>query len=89
MALLPQQQRDELKADIMRKLSSARVKTPGIHKSDWDAIIIAIDTALETAEVSAVTSLPGGSRERVFLTGHPGIARRVLAVVEDKRREVL
>jgi hypothetical protein len=88
MAALSAGDRTTLKAEAMRELSRRRISTDDVTKDQVDSVIASIDDALDAAETASVTSLPVGN-VRTWLTNNPSAGRRLMILVEQKRREVL
>lgn len=88
MAALSQQQLNEVRADIMRRWSSDHEPVP-ITKPELGQLLSIMDGALEDAEVAVIAAIPGGHPGRQWLIDKQSIARRVLEIIEAKRREVL
>lgn len=88
MAALTAQQLAEVQADIIRRWSRDRVNVP-ITKPELDALLPIMDAALADAEVAVIADIPGAHPGRQWLIDNQPIARRMLELVEAKRRESL
>lgn len=87
MAVLQQDARAALRALIMERWSAAGLQTP-ITKPQLAFLIGVVDEALESAEIAIVQALPAGP-EKSWLLSVPEVGRRLIELVEQKRREVL
>ena len=88
MAALSQQNLDEVQADIMRRWSQDRTAVP-ITKPELGQLLSLMDTALDDAEVAVIAAIPGAHSGRQWLIDNQDVSRRVLELVEAKRREAL
>lgn len=76
-----------LLGDIMHAWSQEKSQTP-INKTQLRALLVLIDTGLDDAEVSIISSLPAG-QEKTWLIANPTIGRRVLEETARRRRRDL
>jgi hypothetical protein len=88
MAQLTAPQKAEVKAEIMQRWSGDRTSVP-IDKSELDTLLTFIDESMEVAETEVITRIPGSHPARAWLIANGAVARRVMEMVEAKRREVL
>ncbi|MHC4181774.1 MAG: hypothetical protein ACYSR0_00295 [Planctomycetota bacterium] len=73
--------------EAMRRFSNIRKEIP-INKSQFTAFISAVDTELDSAEVSLVQGLPAGPGKD-WLLANPDVGRELMVMVEQKRSESL
>jgi hypothetical protein len=71
----------------MALLSRYNIETP-ISKVNFLALVNYLDNNLETFEASAVAGLPAGDGKN-WLLANASIARRLVVMIADRRREVL
>lgn len=88
MAQLTAPQKAEVKSVIMKVWSRDRTPVP-ITKDELDTLLTFMDESLEAAELDVINRIPGGHPARAWLIANEAVARRVLELVEAKRREVL
>ena len=88
MASLPQEPLNEVQADIMRRWSRDHTPVP-ILKSELGQLLSIMDTALNDAEIAVIQAIPGNHPGRQWLIDNQTIARRVLELIEAKRKDVL
>ena len=88
MAQLTAESLGQVRADIMRQWSRDQLPVP-ITKPDLSALLSIMDVALKDAEIAVITAIPQQHPGRQWLINNQAIARRVLELVEAKRREML
>ena len=87
MAKLSDGERFNVWAEAMRLLSLYSIDTP-VTKPQFRWLVNYLDDNLETFEANVVAGLPGGAGKD-WLLANPGIARRLVVMVAEKRREAL
>jgi len=87
MAKLPDAHRIIVWAEVMKRLSEHRIETP-ITKPQFRWLINYFDDNLETFENNTVAGLPDGDG-KTWLLNNASIARRIVVMIMEKRREVL
>jgi len=87
MAVLPDGDRQEIHAQVMRDFSRTRTQTP-ILKVELRALVNFMDAQLESAEAAIFSALPAGDGKD-WLLANQSVGRELLARIERKRREVL
>ena len=87
MAILPDADRLVVWAEAMAILSRYNVATP-ISKAEFRWLVDYLDDNLETFESTSVAGLPAGDGKD-WLTANAPIARRLIVMIAEKRREVL
>jgi len=87
MATLPDADRLVVWAEAMAILSRYNVATP-ISKAEFRWLVDYLDDNLETFESTSVAGLPAGDGKD-WLTANAPIARRLIVMIAEKRREVL
>ena len=86
MASLTTQSKEEVAGDIMRYLSLHHEEIP-LTAPQVVAGITVFDDEVAACEAAILAALPAGPAN--WLTAHPEIARRIMRLVADKRRETL
>lgn len=86
MAKLTSEQRNEVAAEVQRLLSQSWVRIP-ISKPLLLAAVGLFDDGLETAESQIVASV--SATARAWLINNQWIARHLLTMIAEKRRDVL
>ena len=87
MALLSDVERAAIWAEAMALLSRYNIATP-VSKADFRWLVNHIDNNLETFEASVVGAIPAGAG-KTWLLANPSIARRLVVMLAERRREVL
>lgn len=78
MAVLPEQDRDELHSESMEKLSEKRIPTPTITKADVRTAINVIDDWLDTNAAAMNAALPTSVRNGLTVKAKWELFVRVL-----------
>ena len=86
MAKLTDEQRDAVTAEAQRLLSQRWLRIP-VSKLLLRAAVGLFDDGLETAETQIVTSVAAAAR--TWLINNAWIARHLLVMIAEKRRDVL
>lgn len=87
MATLTAENITDVSEFIQSELSRVFEQIP-VSRQALETLLGLIDTGLETAETSILTSLPAGNG-KTWLIDHPSISRRLIILIAEKRREVL
>jgi hypothetical protein len=78
---------DAIHVEIMQKLSSERLADIPITAAQLRSGIGMVDTQLDLAEIAIGTAIPVGPI-RAWMVANPHVVRRIMELVERKRREV-
>jgi hypothetical protein len=87
MATLSSAAIDDLHAAIMQELSNLRTAVP-VSKSALRAGIVSIDSELSSAETTIFQNI-SNTGVKTWLQANQAVGRRIIAVIEQKRKEEL
>ena len=87
MATLTAEQREAIRADVMRRFSSTREPVPGL-RADMLTLVGYIDDALEAAEGNVINRIPGNHPGRQWLIDNQHLGRQLMLWIEQVRKDV-
>ena len=87
MAALPSDNIDQVWTSVMSNFSNVRASVP-INKNQLRALLVLMDSEIESAEISIIQALPAGDGKS-WLIANAGIGRELMSRIIDKRQEVL
>jgi hypothetical protein len=87
MATLPSEERFAVWAEAMALLSRHNIEAP-VTKPELRWLVNYLDDNLETFEADVVDGIPAGDGKD-WLVSNPSIARRLIVMIAERRREVL
>jgi hypothetical protein len=88
MAVMSTGQRQTVRSELARELSSENIETP-FTKDEGLLLIQFIDEALEAADSDVVSRIPPAHPGRDWIINNPVYGRRFLEAVAMKRKLVL
>jgi hypothetical protein len=88
MPLLDNAQKQNVARMLMEQWSSTWTTVP-MTKPEVMSLLNVIDNNLDTAETATIAAVPSAHPAKAWLSTNRNIARRIMELVEAKRREVL